>query len=172
MAGIRSAAGAAESTSAAVGGHKHLRKNAVRPAAFLVKGRLSGHAEPQWSPSSSALLRAESRHTFRANSADWGFSEFFQQKELRGEGGWLVDDTAIIRVQISIDLNQSGCYDSRKETGFVGLRNQGGALPPPPPPPALLSSPGPARIAADASERAHASPACEHCHQHVTCWPR
>ncbi len=134
-------------------------------------GGCSWHDEVRWRPSSSVLLCAEARHTFRANAADWGFAEFFQQKELRGEAGWLVDDTAIIRVQIAIDLNQSGCYDSRKETGFVGLRNQGGANYHSPQPPAPLSNPGPACITSGASERARA-PAYDRGCQHDTCWLR
>lgn len=40
--------------------------------------------------------------------------------------GVLVDDTITFRVEISVDMKQSSLYDSRQETGFVGLRNQGG----------------------------------------------
>lgn len=74
-------------------------------------------------------MGAETKHNFMAHSADWGFAEFFQLTELREGAGWMVDDTVVIRVQLSIDVKQSSCYDSRKETGFVGLRNQGGEEP-------------------------------------------
>lgn len=40
----------------------------------------------------------------------------------------LVDDTITIHVRIEVDIKQSSLYDSWKETGFVGLRNQGGVF--------------------------------------------
>ena len=62
-----------------------------------------------------------------AHASDWGFAEFFPLKELQDSGaGWVVEDTVHIRATVSVDVTQSSCYDSRMETGFVGLRNQGG----------------------------------------------
>ncbi|ELR18996.1 Ubiquitin carboxylterminal hydrolase domain containing protein [Acanthamoeba castellanii str. Neff] len=73
-------------------------------------------------------------HTFRAQEMDWGFNGMIGYAELR-EPGYLVDDTLHINVEIEVKKYASyssgrdwvswANWDSRKETGYVGLKNQG-----------------------------------------------
>jgi ubiquitin carboxyl-terminal hydrolase 7 len=38
---------------------------------------------------------------------------------------FLVDDTLELRVELQVEKDQRWAYDSRAETGYVGLKNQG-----------------------------------------------
>ena len=72
----------------------------------------------------------ESRKTYRREVQDWGFGEFILLKDLNEETGFMVDNTVIMEVRIEVKKNEhSGYafagYDSRVETGFVGIQNQG-----------------------------------------------
>lgn len=66
----------------------------------------------------------EAVHTFTTSASDWGFGSFRSVKDVESQG-FLVDDTIILQAEIMVDMKQSSLYDSREETGFVGLRNQG-----------------------------------------------
>jgi len=67
---------------------------------------------------------------FNPQESDWGFREFLPLLKFKSpEAGFLVNDTCFVEavVHVSDDpylLNPRN-YDSKKETGFVGLRNQG-----------------------------------------------
>lgn len=67
---------------------------------------------------------------FNAQESDWGFREFLQLSKFKNpEAGFLVNDTCIIEAVIHVSndaylLNPHN-YDSKKETGFVGFKNQG-----------------------------------------------
>ena len=70
-------------------------------------------------------------HKFVANSTDWGFSKFMELKRVKSEeAGFLVDDKLIVNCTLEV-LDQPFSdmawwnYDSRKETGYVGILNQG-----------------------------------------------
>ena len=68
----------------------------------------------------------ETSHRFNENEADWGFNQFLPRAEL--EQGYIgLDGTLTIEAEITqqSDVNPYQPYDSKKETGFVGLKNQG-----------------------------------------------
>lgn len=67
---------------------------------------------------------SETTHTFTADASDHGFARMHSLADIESDG-CLIDNTVIIRARIIVDMKQSSLYDSRKETGFVGLRNQG-----------------------------------------------
>ncbi|KAI3902000.1 hypothetical protein MKW92_032897 [Papaver armeniacum] len=59
-------------------------------------------------------------HKFTARESDWGSTKFIPLSELYDPSrGYLVDDTCIVEVDVITD------YDSREETDYVGLKNQG-----------------------------------------------
>jgi ubiquitin carboxyl-terminal hydrolase 7 len=69
---------------------------------------------------------AEASHHFTSTEADWGFSQFFPLEDIANpNNGWLVDDTLIIKVSVEVQPDMRYSQDIRKETGFVGLKNQG-----------------------------------------------
>lgn len=70
---------------------------------------------------------AEATHTFTAQETDWGFSNFIQHDEFYNpKSGWIAADGALtVKVHIDVQKDERWAYDSRKETGFVGLKNQG-----------------------------------------------
>jgi ubiquitin carboxyl-terminal hydrolase 7 len=73
--------------------------------------------------------RKEATHLFNAKESDWGFTQFMSLEDLySSQKGFLVDETltveAHVKVKTDIDSFYSS-YDSRKETGHVGLKNQG-----------------------------------------------
>ncbi|KNC51539.1 nc protein [Thecamonas trahens ATCC 50062] len=70
-------------------------------------------------------------HLFVKTSTDWGFSKFMTlDKVLDPDAGFLVDDKLVVECTLEV-LEQPFTaynwwnYDSRKETGFVGILNQG-----------------------------------------------
>lgn len=67
---------------------------------------------------------AAATHSFHKSEADWGFSDYINLEVLR-TGGWLRNDELTFRVSVRVNTLDSSCYDSKKETGYVGLRNQG-----------------------------------------------
>lgn len=68
---------------------------------------------------------------------DWGFTRFYDREDLgllssAGKGPFLVDNQIVISVFVRIIKDETGVlwhnfvnYDSRKETGYVGIKNQG-----------------------------------------------
>lgn len=74
----------------------------------------------------------DAKHTFRASEADWGFNNFATLGDLK-EPGFLIDDTLHIHVDVKVikDIYAGqgwatwANWDSKKETGYVGLKNQG-----------------------------------------------
>jgi ubiquitin carboxyl-terminal hydrolase 7 len=75
------------------------------------------------------MSHAEATHSFHKSEADWGFADFLPLTELKNNVRGFVreDDSLHFKVSVEVDTLQSSCYDSRKETGYVGLRNQGDA---------------------------------------------
>lgn len=74
----------------------------------------------------------ETSHTFRENASDWGFLEFASFQAL--QPGQYADDEMNVVIMVRIRLqdnlndnmfNNAVTWDSRKETGFVGFKNQG-----------------------------------------------
>ncbi|BET01842.1 ubiquitin carboxyl-terminal hydrolase [Nesidiocoris tenuis] len=66
------------------------------------------------------------QHLFYSKENDWGFSHFMSWSEvLDPEKGYIKDDTIVLEVQVSADAPHGVCWDSKKHTGYVGLKNQG-----------------------------------------------
>ncbi|CAL5354125.1 unnamed protein product [Camellia sinensis] len=72
-------------------------------------------------------VRKETQHQFNARESDWGFTSFMPLSELYDPGrGYLANDTCIIEAEVAVRrVVDYWAYDSKKETGFVGLKNQG-----------------------------------------------
>ena len=70
---------------------------------------------------------AETQHQFNARESDWGFTSFMPLSELyEPTRGYLVNDTVLIEAEVAVrKVLDYWSYDSKKETGFVGLKNQG-----------------------------------------------
>lgn len=72
------------------------------------------------------FLISEISHLFYWKENDWGFSHFLSwQDVLDPEKGYIKDDTIILEVQVNADAPHGVSWDSKKHTGFVGLKNQG-----------------------------------------------
>ncbi|KAL1549232.1 CSN-associated deubiquitinating enzyme Ubp12 [Salvia divinorum] len=72
-------------------------------------------------------MKKDSQHHFNQRESDWGFTSFMPLSELYNPNkGYLMSDTCIVEADISVrEVNDYWTYDSKKETGFVGLKNQG-----------------------------------------------
>lgn len=72
-------------------------------------------------------VRKETQHQFNARENDWGFTSFMPLGELFDPSrGYLVNDTCIVEAEVAVyKTTDPWVYDSKKETGFVGLKNQG-----------------------------------------------
>lgn len=70
---------------------------------------------------------AETQHQFNARENDWGFTSFMPLGELFDPSrGYLVNDTCVVEAEVAVyKTTDPWVYDSKKETGFVGLKNQG-----------------------------------------------
>ncbi|CAN8298447.1 unnamed protein product [Cochlearia groenlandica] len=71
--------------------------------------------------------RKETQHQFNTRESDWGFTSFMPLSELYDPSrGYLVNDTVFIEAEVAVrKVLDYWSYDSKKETGFVGLKNQG-----------------------------------------------
>lgn len=71
-------------------------------------------------------LSRKIQHVFYSKENDWGFSHFLSWSDLMDpERGFVKDDTIILEVWVSADAPHGVSWDSKKHTGFVGLKNQG-----------------------------------------------
>ncbi|KAF3500062.1 hypothetical protein F2Q69_00045401, partial [Brassica cretica] len=72
-------------------------------------------------------IRKETQHQFNARESDWGFTSFMPLSELYDPSrGYLVNDTVYVEAEVAVrKVLDYWSYDSKKETGFVGLKNQG-----------------------------------------------
>ncbi|KAF2021184.1 cysteine proteinase [Aaosphaeria arxii CBS 175.79] len=92
-----------------------------------------------WNPNDPTLFTTHSAtHRFTADEGDWGFTRFAELRRLfasdfDGRGRPLVEDNAAnVTAYIRVLKDPTGVlwhnfinYDSKKETGMVGLKNQG-----------------------------------------------
>ncbi|CAN8063701.1 unnamed protein product [Agarophyton chilense] len=83
-------------------------------------------------PQARLEIPREAVHNFKETASDWGFLEFAAFSKL--QPGKYADDEMNIFIQVRIHLQDSAPdpilsattpLDSRKETGFVGFKNQG-----------------------------------------------
>ncbi|KAL3731878.1 hypothetical protein ACJRO7_028700 [Eucalyptus globulus] len=72
-------------------------------------------------------VRKETQHQFNARESDWGFTSFMHLSELYNPSrGYLVNDTCIVEADVEVRrIVDYWSHDSKKETGYVGLKNQG-----------------------------------------------
>ncbi|XP_040994178.1 ubiquitin C-terminal hydrolase 12-like isoform X3 [Juglans microcarpa x Juglans regia] len=72
-------------------------------------------------------IRKETQHQFNARESDWGFTSFMPLGELYDPSrGYLVNDTCIVEADVAVRrVVDYWSHDSKKETGYVGLKNQG-----------------------------------------------
>ncbi len=69
---------------------------------------------------------AEAQHEFTQAESDWGFTSFVQLEEVNNPAnGFLVNDTLLLRVELTVLRDEKYNMDARKATGHVGLKNQG-----------------------------------------------
>ncbi len=65
-------------------------------------------------------------HLFYTKENDWGFSHYMSWSEVTDpERGFLKDNTITFEVKVTADAPHGVCWDSKKHSGFVGLKNQG-----------------------------------------------
>ena len=63
---------------------------------------------------------------FYSKENDWGFSHYMTWNEvLDPEKGYIKDDCVTFEVKVNADAPHGVCWDSKKHTGYVGLKNQG-----------------------------------------------
>ncbi|KAL0031727.1 hypothetical protein WJX79_003396 [Trebouxia sp. C0005] len=68
----------------------------------------------------------EAAHQFSAQANDWGFTAFANQQDIFApNAGFLVNDTLRMNVVVRVERPEDLYYDSKKSTGYVGLKNQG-----------------------------------------------
>ncbi|KAJ6983837.1 LOW QUALITY PROTEIN: hypothetical protein NC653_026603 [Populus alba x Populus x berolinensis] len=71
-------------------------------------------------------IRKDTQHQFNARESDWGFTSFMPLGELYDPGrGYLVNDSCIVEADVAVRLLITGHMIQKKETGYVGLKNQG-----------------------------------------------
>jgi len=72
-------------------------------------------------------LRKDAQHQFNARESDWGFTSFMPLSELYDPSrGYLVNGTVVVEAEVSFRrMVDYWAHDSKKETGYVGLKNQG-----------------------------------------------
>ena len=60
-------------------------------------------------------------------ACDWGFREFVTLADLKDpESGFMVDDKLMVSAKVRVEPQVNWwSWDSKKETGYVGLKNQG-----------------------------------------------
>ncbi|KAG5237924.1 NtN2 family protein [Salix suchowensis] len=72
-------------------------------------------------------IRKDTQHQFNSRESDWGFTSFMPLGELYDPGrGYLVNDSCIVEADVAVRrVIDYWSHDSKKETGYVGLKNQG-----------------------------------------------
>jgi len=66
------------------------------------------------------------QHVFYSKENDWGFSHFLSWADIMDpEKAFVKDDSIILEVWVSADAPHGVSWDSKKHTGYVGLKNQG-----------------------------------------------
>ncbi|KAK9010463.1 hypothetical protein V6N11_036971 [Hibiscus sabdariffa] len=72
-------------------------------------------------------IRKDTQHQFNARESDWGFTSFMPLSDIYDPSrGYLVNDIVVIESEVAVrKILDYWSYDSKKETGYVGLKNQG-----------------------------------------------
>lgn len=78
-----------------------------------------------WKPDQESFVR-KIKHLFYSKENDWGFSHFLAWNELVDpDKGYVQDDTIHLEVKVLAEAPHGVFWDSKKHTGYVGLKNQG-----------------------------------------------
>ncbi|KAG1672785.1 hypothetical protein FOA52_002773 [Chlamydomonas sp. UWO 241] len=68
----------------------------------------------------------EAKHTFTQHQGDWGFTQFMKVVDVTDPAaGFIVNDTAVFTVEVTVTPAVPFKDNTRAETGYVGLKNQG-----------------------------------------------
>jgi ubiquitin carboxyl-terminal hydrolase 7 len=92
-----------------------------------------------WNPNDPSLYSHHAAtHRFTKEEADWGFTRFLETRRLmtaswgNSDRPMIENDTVNISAYVRVVEDETGVlwhnftnYDSKKETGYVGLKNQG-----------------------------------------------
>lgn len=91
-----------------------------------------------WNPNNPSIYSHHAaHHRFTKEEGDWGFTRFMELRKMfnsweSGATPLVENDTANITAYVRVVEDETGVlwhnfanYDSKKETGFVGLKNQG-----------------------------------------------
>ncbi|KAG6401642.1 hypothetical protein SASPL_138506 [Salvia splendens] len=72
-------------------------------------------------------VKKDTQHQFNQRESDWGFTSFMPLSDLYDPNkGYLMNDTCIVEADVAVrKVIDYWAYDSKKETGYVGLKNQG-----------------------------------------------
>ncbi|XP_071706732.1 ubiquitin C-terminal hydrolase 12-like [Rutidosis leptorrhynchoides] len=72
-------------------------------------------------------IRKDTHHQFNSRESDWGFTSFMPLSELYDPSrGYLLNDTCIVEADVAVrKVVDYWSHDSKKKTGYVGLKNQG-----------------------------------------------
>ncbi|KAF2289569.1 hypothetical protein GH714_037204 [Hevea brasiliensis] len=72
-------------------------------------------------------IKKDTQHQFNARESDWGFTSFMPLSDLYDPSrGYLVNDMVVVEAEVVVrKVLDYWSYDSKKETGYVGLKNQG-----------------------------------------------
>ncbi|KAK3090560.1 hypothetical protein FSP39_012693 [Pinctada imbricata] len=66
------------------------------------------------------------QHLFYSKENDWGYSHFMAWNDMMDPSkGFVKDDKITLEVYVKADAPHGVSWDSKKHTGFVGLKNQG-----------------------------------------------
>ncbi|XP_020574244.1 ubiquitin carboxyl-terminal hydrolase 12-like [Phalaenopsis equestris] len=76
---------------------------------------------------SKYTIRKDTQHQFNSRESDWGFTSFMPLSDLYDpHRGYLVNDVVVVEAEVAVrKVVDYWTYDSKKETGYVGLKNQG-----------------------------------------------
>ena len=79
---------------------------------------------PSWQ--ALTLLCPEAHHMFTSQATDWGFSKFLPLRDTKENGaGFVVNDTLILRVNVTVQRDMHLDRLTRSQTGFVCLKDRG-----------------------------------------------
>lgn len=71
-------------------------------------------------------VAADTDHVFEGRENDWGFTSFASLQDLLSpDKGFLHNGALHLKVLIEVEHPDNYLYNSKKKTGFVGLKNQG-----------------------------------------------
>jgi ubiquitin carboxyl-terminal hydrolase 7 len=71
------------------------------------------------------LSFTEISHIFHSKENDWGYSNFVDWSALTDPNkAFIKNDSITLEVEVKADAPHGVAWDSKKHTGFVGLKNQ------------------------------------------------